>query len=182
MNGNISDRVELLKNQLETSLRSLNSDQLESASLPLGDLRNILRETIQEKLRDPIESIVRKLKRDEELLPEDIQKIEKWLIGDAEYYTEIENNFNDWVEECKRLQNLLGLYTHSEIENDEIKLFKLNALITDLKFTLDDVKRYIEAKDRVKRFRESIAAGTLDKESKKWLADMISRQLAFAEF
>lgn len=182
MNGSISDNVELLKSQLETSLRSLNTDQLESASLPIGDLRNVLRETIQEKLRDPIEDIVRKLKRDENLLPDDIQKIEKWLIGDAEYYTEIENNFNDWVGECKRLQNLLGLYTHSDIENDEIKLFKLNALITDLKYTLDNVIRYVGAKDRVKRFRGSIAAGTLDKDSKKWLADMITRQLAFAEF
>ena len=115
-------------------------------------------------------------------MPEDIQQIEKWLIGDAEYYTEIENNFNDWVEECKRLQNLLGLYTHPEIATDEIKLFKLNALLTDLKHTLDDVIRYVEAQDRISRFRSSIAAGTLNKETKKWLADMINRQLAFSEF
>lgn len=182
LNSDISSGIKRLIDELGVGLRSLDGDALQTASLPLTDLRNELREVIQEKLREPTKDIMKKLKRDKDLSPGDLHLIEKWIVGDAEYYTEMENNFNEWVEECKRLRTSLEYYTSSSLEKDEVNLFKLNALITDLKFTLDDVIRYVEAKERIRRFRESIGTGTLDRETKKWLADMIKRQLASGEF
>ena len=96
--------------------------------------------------------------------------------------TKIENNLIDWVEECKRLCNVLNNFTSEETEKDENKLLALGGLLTDLKFTLSDIIRYSNAMNRVDRFKSSIATGTPDTETKKWLADMIERQLASDEF
>jgi len=182
LNGDISGRIRLLIDGLNTGLRSLDGDALETASLPLNQLRNDVRETIQENLREPAKNIINKLKRDSPLSSEDLHMIQRWLVGDAEYYTEMENNFNDWIEECKRLRGKLEFYTSSSLERDEASLFKLGALLTDLKFTLDDIIRYVEARDRIRRFKSSIGAGSLDRETKKWLAEMIKGQLASGEF
>jgi len=180
--GDISERIKALRGDLEKGLRSLDADLLETASAPLAGLQNEVRETFQENLRKKAKEIISKLKWNKPLSSEDMQIIEKWVVGDAEYYTEIENNFNDWVEECKRLDHLLGSYTSSDINSDEIRLLKLNALLTDLKYTLEGVTRYVASRDRVDRFRQSMGSGELDKETKKWLAGMIKEQLASSEY
>lgn len=180
--GDISERIKTLRDDLEKGLRSLDADLLETASVPLASLQNEIRETFQENLRKKAKDIISKLKWNKPLSPEDMQIIEKWVVGDAEYYTEIENNYNDWVEECKRLHHLLGLYTSSDTGDDEVRLLKLSALLTDLKYTLDDVIRYTAARDRVERFRQSMGSGELDKKTKKWLAGMIKEQLASSEY
>lgn len=178
----ISDKIKILNDQLEKGLTNIDIDALEAAKLPLEQLHSHIRESIQASLREPASNLVRKLKRDEELSYDDIKTIERWLVGDAEYYTEIENNFQDWVNECKRLNNLLAGYTSPGFQEDEIKLFKLNAFLTDLEFTLRDVIRYAESLNRVKRFQSSIGSGRIEKDEKKWLADLIERQLAFEDF
>jgi len=61
-------------------------------------------------------------------------------------------------------------------------MFKLNALLTDLEFTLHDVIRYVYSLNRVKSFRESTSSGDISKEDKKALAELIERQLHSEEF
>ena len=119
LNNAIHDKVRMLTDELSKSLISLDADELETASIPIVELREDVREAIQENLRGTAEQIITKLKKDENLSYEDISYIEKWIVGDAEYYTEIENNFNDWVQECKRLQSLLNGYTNPGIEKEE---------------------------------------------------------------
>ena len=182
MIGEISDKIKNLRNELEKGLRSLDADLLETASLPLTGLQNELRETIQENMREKAKDVISKLKWNKTLDIDDMKIIERWIVGDAEFYTEIENNFNDWVEECKRLHHMLSIYENASIENDEIKMFKLNALLTDLKYTLEDVKRYVNSKNRIKNFKQSMNTGQIDKETKKWLAGMIKEQLDSQEY
>jgi hypothetical protein len=122
------------------------------------------------------------LNRDEDLTPDDIRVIEKWVIGDADYYSKIENNLIDWIGECKRLCAILSSYTYNESEQNTIKLFELGAILTDLKYTLSDIIRYADAINRVDRFRSSIGAGTLNQETKKWLAELMGQQLVSDEF
>ena len=178
----LSERVKMVAENLEKSLITLNGDDLEKANIPLKELREHVRESIQETLAEQAKRIIELLRKDQPMLSSDMQMIEKWLIGDAEYYTQIENNFNDWIEECKRLRKTMQMYATDRLETDESSLLKLGALLTDLKFTLNDVIRYVEARDRKQMFRESLGHGALDKEGKKRLADLIERQLYSYEF
>ena len=174
----ISESLRMLTTELDKSLNSLNGDDLEKASLPLNQLMKDVRETIQDNLSEPAKLIINKLRKDQQLTYEETKLIEKWIVGDAEYYSRIENNFDDWVQECRRLHSLLSTYTLSSVE----KLLNLNALLVDLKNTLNDVVRYVEARDRVKMFQSSLDTGSLSREAKNSLAEMIEQQLYSYDF
>jgi type I site-specific restriction endonuclease len=182
VNGDISERVKKLVGELDNHLKNFNAEEIEVLGVPLNDLRDEIREAIQENMREPAERLIRKLKKNEDLTLQEIQTIERWIVGDAEYYAKVENNLLDWMGECKRLCSVLDSYAFQGVEKDDNKLLSLGAVLTDLKCTLDDVIRYSEAMNRVDRFRSSIGAGKLTSETKKWLAEMLERQLASAEF
>ena len=178
----IADKIKIINGNLEKGLQNKDVESLELIKTPIEELHDHIRESIQASLRGPITELIRKLKRDEPLSGEDIRAIEKWVIGDAEHYTEIENNFQDWIKECERLSNLLAGYDNPDLNQDESQLFKLNAFLTDLEFTIDDVIRYIDSVDRIKRFRESIGTGNISPEEKKWLVELIEQQLVSTDF
>jgi hypothetical protein len=183
VSNEISERVKTLVTQIDDSLKSYNKETIETAGAPLTDLRDDLREAIQDHLREPVQLLIKKLQKNEHLSPDDINLIEKWVVGDAEYYTKIENNLLDWIAECKRLCNIIGSsYTTKEIEENDTKLFELGAYLTDLKSTLDDVIRFDDALNRVDRFNDTIGRGIIDTATRKWLAEVMERQLASEEF
>jgi len=178
----IADKIKILNENLERGLKNKDIEALEEAEIPLRQLQDHVRESIQAGLRESAEHLYKKLKRGEDLTPDDMNTLEKWVVGEAEYYVEIENNYNDWINECERLRNILTAYTSPGMNEDEIQLFKLNAFLTDLQFTLRDVKRYSESANRVKRFRENAMSGNIDNNDKKRLADLIGKQLVSEEF
>ena len=104
------------------------------------------------------------------------------MVGDAKYYTKIENNFEDWINECKRLSDALKKYSSESSIESETSLFTLNALLVDLRFTLSDVIRYINYSDRVKRFTDTSLSSDISRDDKKILADLIERQLYSEDF
>ena len=178
----IADKIKIINNDLLKGLDNNNLESLESAKVPLNQLSDHIREAIQGHLRENIKEIIKKLRKDKDISGEDLKTIEKWMIGDAEYYTKIENNFKEWVNECKRLCNTLAGYTSEKSSEDVTSLFTLNALLIDLRFTLEDVIRYLDFSNRVNQFMDSINSGTINKEDKKILADLIEQQLYSEEF
>lgn len=178
----VADKIKIINENLQKGLQRKDVETLELIKTPIEQLHHHIRESIQASLRIPITELIRKLKKNEPLSGEDIRAVEKWLIGDAQHYVEIENNFQDWVKECERLGNLLAGYANPDLNQDETQLFKLNAFLTDLEFTLKNVMRYIESVNRIDRFRESLGSGKIDQKEKKWLIDLIERQLASPEF
>ena len=178
----VADKIKMINDNLIRGLDGSDLESLEKVKDPLAALRNHVRESLQANLRESITDIIRKLKRDEPISVNDLQIIEKWLVGDAQYYTEIENNFQDWKKECKRLANILDSYSSAEQVEDEAKMFRLNALLTDLEFTLHDVIRYVYSLNRVKSFRERAGSGEISREDKRALAELMERQLYSSDF
>jgi len=174
--------IQKLVSDLNTSINSYDPDQIEKANVPLNKLREDVRETIQSLLRPSIEPLINKLQKNEALTSHDMELIQQWVIGDAEYYAKIENNMLDWVAECKRLIQVLSYYSNESRMLDEKQLFTLGAILTDLKYTLTDILRYTEARQRVDKFKQTIGAGQLTLENKRLLADMMERQLISEEF
>ena len=182
MGSTIAESLKTLSQKLDETIKSFDAFSLELESAPVDELLDDIKETFEEKLREPIERLVNKLKKDEPLSSKEIQLIEKWVIGDAEFYTKMENNLIDWVAECKRLFEVLKHYSFEGVEDDENKLLAIGALLTDLKFTLMDVIRYSEAMNRVDQFKTMTQGGMPNAETKKFLAEMIERRLESAKF
>ena len=182
MNMYVADKIKIINDNLVKGLDGSDLEALEAVRDPLTALRNHVRESLQANLREPITDIIKKLEKDEPILVEDLRIIEKWLVGDAQYYTEIENNFQDWKNECHRISKILNNYASSEQVEDETTMFRLNALLTDLEFTLNDVIRYVYSLDRVKSFGQSSSSGEISREEKKALAKLMERQLYSSDF
>ena len=104
------------------------------------------------------------------------------MIGDAEFYTKMENNLIDWVAECKRLFKVLKHYSFEGVEDDENQLLAIGALLTDLKFTLVDIIRYSEAMNRVDQFKVMTQGGPPNAKTKESIAEMIESKLNSAKF
>ena len=108
--------------------------------------------------------------------------IEKWVIGDAVFYTKREKHLIDWVVECKRLFEVLKHYSFEGFEDDKNQLLAIGAFLTDIKFTLTDVIPYSEAMQIVDKFKQITQGWTPSAESKKLPANMIESKLEFAKF
>ncbi len=179
MNGKIHEDLKMLTQQLNETIQSLHADAIQTVSLPLDDIKANIQKTIDNKLKNHIFGLVKKLRTDEALSDQELQIIEKWMIGDAEFYTRIENNLIDWIGECNRLVEILSHYAdNTELENDENQLFALGALLTDLKFTLSDVIRYTQAMNQVDYFKSILTGVPLNKESRLTIASMIEQKLS----
>ena len=117
MVSTIAESLQFLTEKLNETIKSFDAFSLELESAPIDELLDVIKETFEEKLRDPIERLVGKLNRDEYLSSEEIQLIEKWVIGDAEFYTKMENNLIDWISECKRLCSSCDITSKLSIES-----------------------------------------------------------------
>jgi len=177
LGSTISESLKTLTNKIDETIKHFDAFSLELESEPIDELLDDIRETFEEKLQESIERLVNKLKKDEPISSEEIQLIEKWVIGDAEFYTRMENNLIDWVAECKRLFEVLKHYSFEGVEDDENKLLAIGALLTDLKFTLSDVIRYSEAMNRVDQFKVMTQGGPPNAKTKEFIAEMIESRL-----
>src|SRR5262245_18769589 len=74
----------------------------------LTALANALRETYQSSVATPVMTVNMKLKAGGPLSPDDIKVVEGFMIGDAEAYTRVENDLQNWIGELARLVKSLS--------------------------------------------------------------------------
>jgi hypothetical protein len=121
---------------------------------PVVKLTEALREGYAASVQDQLRALIEKMGKNAPLSQADLAQIETFIVGDAEAYTRLENNFPDWIAEIKRLVGVLGGMTLSG--NGWLDAL---AEVDDLHGVLNNVCNYLEQKDRVARFRRTVAAG-----------------------
>lgn len=119
----------------------------------LSENKERVREKIQENTSKEISTIIKKLENGEPLTAEDLDYIKLWIVGDAESYIKLENNFQDWVDEFKRLQGVLDKYEDKELSSEE--LFRLQGILEDAIRVSADIGNFLEKKERIKKFEEA---------------------------
>jgi hypothetical protein len=102
-----------VKDQLEqvVAIRPLDlkTDEgtLNALSAALARLDNELREQIQAATAAQVTLLIDSLKADGPVGPAELELVRLWLVGDAEYYVKMENDFPAWVTELGRLLGVL---------------------------------------------------------------------------
>ncbi len=164
---------------LEAAERALQSDAAEAyehLSERIRGLGDTARETFQGTQRARYEAIVAKLERAQPLTAEEAEALERLIVGDAEHYLRIENNFHDWQAELRRLVGQLDAMRSFPLDRPESQL-RVQALCTDARGVLPDIVHYLRERERLERLRQVIRGRIAPDEGRR-LAGIVRDMLA----
>ncbi len=150
----------------------------QKAAALFSESEKALREYIQEKTKGEIFKVIQKLQKGTQLNRDEVDGLKLWIVGDADYYTKMENNFNDWVSELKRIVGEIGKIEASQPSVEAAS--RLRALLEDGTRVIYDITFFLEKKERVVRFEESTKA--LESEERDLLVKILSSKLVNKEF
>ena len=149
----------------------------QSLTPQLTQLTGALRETYQSSVAAPVRAVIAKLKAGTALNSDEIALIEDFVVGDAEAYTRVENDFQNWISELARLVKSLG--DKSDRLQGSVILDAMGE-VQDARRVLGDICNYMEQQERVARYKRTMAKG-LDAGSASILVEILERQLASAD-
>ncbi len=164
--------------KLEKALSGMTYEDFFRLSWSLGDLKDSIRETLQKETKSKIESIISKLKNNQNLTSEELKFVEMWVVGDASYYVDAENNFSDWLKEFERLKQLIAGFDRENLTKEET--LKLYGIIQDMTMLVPLISNFIEKKERVKMFKTTTEV--LDPLERKTLLGILETKLKSPDF
>ncbi len=168
----LSDAIAAFGEATERAFENACPDDFEALSRHLDRLDATVREMQQDMWADKAWETVKRLEKGKPLETVDRDVIRAFLISDAEHYLAMENNFEDWVSDLRRLNadlarraNLVDIHSIGE----------LRGLIKDATRLLPDIQNFYEEQRRIDKFEA--ATESLDEASRQMLARLLKEQL-----
>lgn len=131
----------------------MQSGDFQKAASTLSGMNSMVREELQRETSATMQKIIKNLKKGKTVSRDDLELIKMWLIGDASAYIELENNFNDWIEEFKRLKGVLRRYEGKDAALKD--LYSLRGIFEDAIRVSYDIVNYLEKKERIEKFENA---------------------------
>jgi hypothetical protein len=153
------------------------SEDFHRVGAELSQLKGKVREAIQVATAEEITGIIGKLENQENLSFEEKNLVGLWLVGDAEGYTKMEDDFGEWQEEFRRLSRVLE--TFRDREPSPRNLVEVHGVLEDAVRVAADLANFLEKKERVERFQTAI--NNVTPEDAKFLASMLRAKLSSEE-
>jgi hypothetical protein len=154
--------------------RTMTDGAFQQAASMVSDAKNVVREEMQRKTSAEIETIVEKLQSGDAIAAREISLIKAWIVGDAEGYVEMENDFQDWLSEYDRLEQSLASYEGKDCSSEE--LLTLHGILEDATRISYDIANFLEKQERMKRLESALADG-LDDGEREVLARVLTDKL-----
>jgi hypothetical protein len=151
-----------------------NADQYSYAATQLVQAKNKVREAIEQATADDVAAIIAKLENNQSLSDAEKQTVRLWVVGDAESYVKMENNFPDWLVEYQRLVDTIGDYEGKPGSVQE--LVEVHGVLEDAIKVADALAHFLEDRERVARFEKAITQ--LNAEDGKFIAGILKSMLA----
>ena len=149
-----------ISQSMKTLAGSNNAEDFSRMGAVLAQLKGKIREEMQAATAGDITKILKKLEAGQSLTPEEKDNVGLWVVGDAVGYTKMENDFQHWLTEFKRLGGALEAY---EIQDKSPQmLMEMHGLLEDAVRVAADLANFLEKKERVERFSEAINNLTTD--------------------
>lgn len=174
----IQKKIAVITNEFQSLKASPTAGQSWHLSTLLDGMEVQLREKMQALTRQDLEAVINKLQKRESLSLQDMELIKLWIVGDAEHYIKMENNFNDWMTEIQRLMEELA---RQESAACDLKWCAMTrALLLDAIRVMGDVFFFLQQKERVGNFADSTAE--LDDSEREILINILSGKAASNKF
>jgi hypothetical protein len=150
----ISQAIDVINQSFAESATKQDNGSFSKLSILLSEFEDGLREFVQESTKDQIQKVIQKLNIGQALAPEDLATVRLWIVGDAEYYANVENDFNKWNDELKRLIQEINKLKNAKLDIKSAST--LRALLTDAMRTAGSISFFLQQKERVERFTSSV--------------------------
>jgi len=175
---NFNQIIDKLTEDYQKTMESGRGEAFSKLSTIFEELGAYFREYVQGKTDLEIKAVIRKLKGGSVLTQEDLDLIRLWIVDDADQYARLENNFNDWKDELKRLVTVISGYKNSTA--DVKTASELRALMRDGARVLADIFYYLQQKDRVAKFEE--ASKQLGPQERGLLVGLLEQKIKSSDF
>jgi len=136
--------------------------------------KNGIRQALEQATAETIAAIIGKLENNQPLTDAEKQTVKLWVVGDAEGYVKMENNFQDWLSEYRRLLDIIADWEGKTGSVQE--LVELHGVLEDAIKVADAVAHYLEDRERVARCETALS--NLNAEDNKFIAGMLKSMLA----
>ena len=136
--------------------------------------KNGIRQAIEQATAGVIAAIIGKLENNQPLTDAEKQTVKLWVVGDAEGYLQMENNFQDWLKEYRRLLDVIAAWEGKTGSVQE--LVEVHGVLEDAIKVADAVAHYLEDQERVVRCENALS--NLNVEDNKFIAGMLKSMLA----
>jgi hypothetical protein len=139
--------------------------------------KNDIRQAIEQVTAGAVAAIIGKLENNQPLTDAEKQTVELWVVGDAEGYLKMENNFQDWLKEYARLTDAIAAWESKTGSVQE--LVEVHGQLEDAIQVADAIARYLEDRERVSRCQSALRS--LNAEDNKFIAGLLKSMLASPE-
>jgi chromosome segregation ATPase len=173
--GDVPQVNATIQNMLELASRCTQaetSDNYGALSDEVEELEAQAREIFHSRM--DIASLLRKLKAQKPLTPDDLKTLELLIVGDAEYFLKYETEFDRWKSEIKQLLEQISALQSSDLDVDAS--MHLRALCAEFSRVLPAVVYYLDQKERTAKFQEATRK-PLDPDGYRVLAEIVERML-----
>ena len=136
--------------------------------------KNDIRQAIEQATFDTVVAIIGKLENNQPLTGAEKQTVKLWLVGDAEGYVKMENNFQDWLTEYRRLLDVIAAWEDKTGSVQE--LVEVHGVVEDAIKVADALAHFLEDRERVARCESAL--NNLNAEDNKFIAGMLKSMLA----
>jgi hypothetical protein len=176
--GKFSQIISKLNEDYRATANTGTGEAYSKLSTILGELDIYLREYLQDLTGDDVKKVIKKLKSGDAIAPPDLDLIRLWLVGDADYYVQHENDFNNWSKELARLIDHTRNY---DVDNPDVAtVARLRSIFRDASRVIADIMYFVQQKDRVSKFDESTQE--IDDEERAILVRLLDQKLKSKEF
>jgi hypothetical protein len=150
------------------------SEKYGYAAVELVKSKDKIREAIEQATTGTVVEVIAKLEKNQPLTEEEKQVVRLWVVGDAEGYLKMENNFKDWMEEYRRLMDVIAGY---EGKSGSIQqLVEVHGVLEDAIKVADAIAHYLDDKERVTRFNNAMT--TLNAQDNKFIAGILKSMMS----
>lgn len=176
--ANFVQILDKLQKDCEDTFKKGTGDAISKLMTIFDELGIFLREHIQDITQSKIKSAISRLKQGASLSGEEKDYVRLWMVGDADYYAKMENNYQDWVNEIDRLMSDIAKL---KCENPDVEVAsKLCSLFRDASRTLADIFYYVQQKERLEKFAKAMEE--LAPEDRIFLARLLEQKLKSPDF
>ena len=176
--GNFKQIIAKLNMDYDKVVEEGTQDSYARLAAIFEELGKYLRGDIQEKTAGRIFGIIKKLKSGGPVSTEDYEHLRLWVVGDADYFAKLQNNFEDWKIQLKRLMNAISEF---QVDDPDIDAsLKLRGLFRDGVMVLADITYFLEQKDRMEKFTATMQG--LNDEERVILIRILEQKMKSPDF
>jgi hypothetical protein len=168
------DYLKGMSQVMQQAQASKESEKYGYAAVELVKSKDKIRAAIEQATVGTVVDIIAKLEKNQPLSEQEKQVVRLWVVGDAEGYLKMENNFKEWMEEYQRLQNVIAGYEGKAGSLQE--MVEVHGVLEDAIKVADAIAHYLDDKERVTRFNN--AMNDLNAQDNKFIAGMLKSMMS----